>query len=235
MKIAIIGYGKMGRLIESIAIQRNHNICQIIDEPNWAVNLLKDADVAIEFSQPESVLDNIRKSFSACVPIVVGTTGWYDHFNEVKQWCADFDGAILPATNFSLGVNVFFEINRQLAKIMDKQSNYQMSMQEIHHTEKLDSPSGTAITTAEIILDEINRYDSWKESSSISNDVISIEAKRIADVSGTHIVNYQSDVDQIKFIHEAKNRKGFAQGAVIAAEFLQGKKGVFSMKDVIKL
>ena len=235
MKIVLLGYGKMGKLIEKKAISRGHSIHQVIDDATWTPNAIEGADVAIEFSNPESAKDNILKSFEAKVPIVVGTTGWYDDLEEIKKKMNEQDGAILPATNFSLGVNIFFEVNRVLAKIMNKKKEYTVGVQEIHHTQKLDSPSGTAITTANILLDEIDRYNSWQESDSDKENSIAIEALRKPDIPGTHSVSYVSDVDQLAIKHTAKSRDGFALGAVLAAEFLKGKTGYFTMKDLIKL
>jgi 4-hydroxy-tetrahydrodipicolinate reductase len=235
MKIVLLGYGKMGKLIEKKAVGRGHSIHRIIDDATWTPNAIEGADVAIEFSNPESAKDNILKSFEAKVPIVVGTTGWYNDLEEIKNKMNEKDGAILPATNFSLGVNIFFEVNRVLAKIMNKKEEYAVGVQEIHHTQKLDSPSGTAITTANILLDEIDRYDNWQESDSDKENSIAIEALRKPDVPGTHTVSYVSDVDQLAIKHTAKSRDGFAIGAVIAAEFLKGKTGYFTMKDLIKL
>jgi len=235
MKIVLLGYGKMGKLIEEKAIGRGHSIHRVIDDATWTPNTIEGADVAIEFSNPESAKDNILKSFEAKVPIVVGTTGWYNDLEEIKNKMNEKDGAILPATNFSLGVNIFFEVNRVLAKIMNKKEEYAVGVQEIHHTQKLDSPSGTAITTANILLDEIDRYDNWQESDSDEEKSIAIEALRKPDVPGTHTVSYESDVDQLAIKHTAKSRDGFALGAVLAAEFLKGKTGYFTMKDLIKL
>ena len=235
MKIVLLGYGKMGNLIEKKAVGRGHSIHRIIDDATWTPNAIEGADVAIEFSNPESAKDNILKSFEAKVPIVVGTTGWYNDLEEIKNKMNEKDGAILPATNFSLGVNIFFEVNRVLAKIMNKKEEYAVGVQEIHHTQKLDSPSGTAITTANILLDEIDRYDNWQERDSDKENSIAIEALRKPDVPGTHTVSYESDVDQLAIKHTAKSRDGFALGAVIAAEFLKGTTGYFTMKDLIKL
>ena len=235
MKIVLLGYGKMGKLIEEKAISRGHSIHLVIDDATWTPNAIEGADVAIEFSNPESAKDNILKSFEAKVPIVVGTTGWYDDLEEIKKKMNEKDGAILPATNFSLGVNIFFEVNRVLAKIMNKKEEYAVGVQEIHHTQKLDSPSGTAITTANILLEEIDRFDNWQEGDSGEEKSIEIEALRKPNLTGTHTVSYESDVDQLAIKHTAKSRDGFALGAVLAAEFLKGKSGYFTMKDLIKL
>ena len=235
MKIVLLGYGKMGKLIEKKALARGHYIHGVFDDASWTHYAIKGADVAIEFSNPESAKNNILKSFEAKVPIVVGTTGWYDDLEEIKKKMNEKDGAILPATNFSLGVNIFFEVNRVLAKIMNKKEEYAVGVQEIHHTQKLDSPSGTAITTANILLEEIDRYDNWQEGDSGEEKSLEIEALRKPNVTGTHTVSYESDVDQLAIKHTAKSRDGFALGAVLAAEFFEGKIRYFTMKDLIKL
>jgi len=234
MKIALIGYGKMGKLLEIKAKERNHSISKILKNNKWNSKDLSDSEMAIDFSIPDSATDNIHKAFKANVPIVVGTTGWNKDFDKVKNWCNKYNGAILPSSNFSLGVNIFFEINKQLSKIMNQQKSYSAKINETHHTEKLDSPSGTAITTAEIILEEMEHYSNWLSNTSNYGNNLPIIAKRKVGVAGTHEVIYESNIDELSISHRAKNRDGFAIGAIIAAEFLQNKKGLFSMKDVIK-
>ena len=234
MKIALIGYGKMGKLLEIKAKDRSHTISKIIKNQNWTSKDIENCDVAIDFSNPNSVLDNIQKAFKANIPIVVGTTGWNNHFEKVVKWCKDYNGAILPSSNFSLGVNIFFEINKQLSKIMNHQKSYFAKINETHHLEKVDSPSGTAINTAEIILEEMDDYSNWLSNTSNYGDNLPIIAKRQEGVAGTHEVIYESNIDELSICHRAKNRNGFAIGAIIAAEFLINKKGLFSMKDVVK-
>ena len=234
MKIALIGYGKMGRLLEIKAKERNHTISKILKNKKWTSQDLMESDMAIDFSSPDSATDNIHKAFKANLPIVVGTTGWNKDFDKVKNWCNEYNGAILTSSNFSLGVNIFFEINKQLSKIMNQQKSYSAKISETHHSEKVDSPSGTAITTAEIILEEMNHYSNWVSNTSNYGDNLPIIAKRQAGVAGTHEVIYESNIDELSISHRAKNRDGFAIGAIIAAEFLHNKKGLFSMKDVVK-
>lgn len=234
MKITLVGYGKMGKLLEQKAIERNHVISNILDNEDWNPQDLVDCDVAIDFSTPHSVVHNIRKSFEMGIPIIVGTTGWNHHLKKVKDWCKEYNGTILPASNFSLGVNIFFEINKHLSNLMNNYPSYNTHIEETHHTEKLDSPSGTAITTAEIIISELDKYNNWDNSNSKDANIIPIIAKRESDVSGIHEVVYENSIDEIKVSHKAKNREGFAIGALIAAEFLFGKKGFYTMKDVLK-
>jgi 4-hydroxy-tetrahydrodipicolinate reductase len=233
LNIAIIGYGKMGKVIEEISINRGHNVISIIDNKDWNIDKLNNVDVAIEFTSPENAVDNIIKCFESSVPVVVGTTGWYNEYDKVINKCKENDASILSATNFSIGVNIFFEINRKLAKLINKQNDYNAEVSETHHIHKLDSPSGTAITIANDIINNINRYNKWSENDVIDDNTLPIIAKRDAEVPGTHQVKYSSNIDEITIKHKAKNREGFALGAVIAAEFIQGKKGVFTMQDVI--
>ncbi|MDO8998213.1 MAG: 4-hydroxy-tetrahydrodipicolinate reductase [Bacteroidota bacterium] len=235
MNIALFGYGKMGKEIEAIALKRNHNIVLKIDKDNIATITdadLKKADVIIEFSTPHSVLENIKKCVNANVPIVVGTTGWYDSFKEIKKLCEEKNGSLFHATNFSLGVNLFFKVNSYLAELMNKYTDYDVSMEEIHHIHKLDKPSGTAITLAEQIIAKIDRKTNWSIESK-NSETLFINDIREGEVPGTHIIKYQSEVDDIEIMHKAHNRKGFALGAVIAAEFLNGKKGIYTMNDII--
>lgn len=235
MNIALFGYGKMGKEIESIALQRNHTITlKITDENiNYITETdLQKADVAIEFSTPQTVITNIKKCFNANLPIVVGTTGWYENFEEIKKLCAEKKGSLFHATNFSLGVNLFFKVNMYLAELMNKCNDYDVSMEEIHHTHKLDKPSGTAITLANQVIEKIERKKNWSITTP-SAETLYIKDVREGEVPGTHIIKYQSQIDDIEIMHKAHNRKGFALGAVIAAEFLKDKKGVFSMDDII--
>ena len=234
MKIALIGYGKMGKLLEIKAKDKNHIISKVLKNHKWTSQDLKDSNMAIDFSSPDSVIDNIHKAFKANVPIVVGTTGWNKDFDKVKNWCIEYNGSILFSSNFSLGVNIFFEINRQLSKIMNQQKSYSVRINETHHLEKVDSPSGTAITTAEIILEEMDDYSNWLSNTSNYGNNLPIIAKRQKGVAGTHEVIYESNIDELSISHRAKNRNGFAIGAIVAAEFLINKKGLFSMKDVVK-
>ena len=235
MKIALLGYGKMGKEIESIALQRNHTIVLKVDEKNaseFSINELKQADVAIEFSTPHTVIANINKCFEAQVPIVVGTTGWYDQFSKIENSCAQKNGTLFYASNFSLGVNLFMKVNSYLAELMNKYDTYNVEIEEIHHIHKLDKPSGTAITLANQIIEKLDRKTNWSIDSRKPN-VLYIEDKREGEVPGTHIIKYTSEVDDIEIMHKAYNRKGFALGAVVAAEFLKGKKGIFTMKDLL--
>lgn len=236
MKIALLGYGKMGKAIEEIAIQKGHNIVLRIHDQNLdelTKENLQKADVAIEFTSPQSAVHNILLCFGAGVPVVCGTTGWLAQMDMVQQNCKELNGTFLYASNFSIGVNIFFELNKKLAELMKHQLNYNVSMEEIHHTEKKDAPSGTAITLAEEIIKISQRKNKWVNHFSDVSDELSITSKRIDPAAGTHSVKYSSDVDDIEIIHTAHNRKGFAAGAVLAAEFIFNKKGIFTMKDVL--
>lgn len=238
MKIALIGYGKMGKAIEEIALQRGHHILYRIDVESKDLlekSSLKEADIAIEFTTPSTAYQNIMRCFDAGLPLVCGTTGWYSQVNDVKQRCLKEKQSFLYASNFSIGVNIFFEINKKLAKLMSKQPQYEVSLEEIHHTQKKDAPSGTAITLAEEILKEIPRKKKWVNESTTDPEDLGIVSKRIDPAPGTHIIRYTSDVDDIEIRHTAHSRKGFALGAVTAAEWLAGKKGFFTMKDVLGL
>lgn len=232
MKIALLGYGKMGQVIERIALERGHEIVLKKDEFN-TYDGLSTADVAIDFSVPTATVANISSCFHANVPVVSGTTGWLEHYNEMEALCNEKQGGFISSSNFSLGVNIFFELNEYLAKIMAQFDSYKVSMEEIHHTQKLDAPSGTAISLAKGVIDN-SAYAKWTMEKANSNE-IHIEAKRIGDVPGTHTVTYDSTVDSIELKHTAHNREGFALGAVIAAEWLAGKKGIYTMKDVLNL
>ena len=239
MKIALLGYGKMGQVIERIATERGHEIVLKKDEFNTYEGL-SDADVAIDFSVPSAAVDNISSCFHANVPVISGTTGWLDRYDEMAALCTAKNGGFISSSNFSLGVNIFFELNEYLAKIMAQFDSYKVTMEEIHHTQKLDAPSGTAISLAKGVIENSN-YTNWTLENPDSNHPsdselakqIHIEAKRIGDVPGTHTVTYESVVDAIEIKHTAHNREGFALGAVIAAEWIVGKHGIFTMKDVL--
>ncbi|MCX6180873.1 MAG: 4-hydroxy-tetrahydrodipicolinate reductase [Bacteroidetes bacterium] len=237
MKIALLGYGKMGQEIEKIAIERGHEIVLKINIDN-AHDLtnenLKKADVAIEFSTPETAYSNIQKCFELNVPIVVGTTGWLHKMEEVQNAAQKNGKGFFYSSNYSIGVNVFFEINKHLAKLMNNYPSYKIEMEEIHHTQKLDAPSGTAITLAEGIIENTDRKTKWVNDKSSQQDELEIISLRIENIPGTHTVSYNSEIDEIFIRHTAKNRKGFALGAVIAAEFMKGKSGFYGMKDLIK-
>jgi 4-hydroxy-tetrahydrodipicolinate reductase len=238
MNIALIGYGKMGKEIEQIALSRGHQIALIVDAHNaktFTIEELKKADVAIEFSTPESALGNIYKCFEAGVPIVVGTTGWLDKLEEVKKQCQDKKQTLFYTSNYSIGVNLFFKLNQQLAKLMNPHKEYNVSMEEIHHVHKLDSPSGTAISLANQVLENIEGKSKWVNNATTNKNELEIISKRLDEVPGTHTVTYGSEIDQISITHIAYNRKGFALGAVVAAEWVKGKKGIFGMEDLMKL
>ncbi|MEO5910670.1 MAG: 4-hydroxy-tetrahydrodipicolinate reductase [Pelobium sp.] len=243
MKLALLGYGKMGKMIESIALDRGHEVVLIIDENNsqdMTAENLKNADVAIDFSTPHSVLANIEACINARLPLIVGTTGWYGHLQQVKDSCLAANSTVMYGSNFSVGVNVFFQINQQVAKMMNKfAGQYDVGMEEIHHIHKLDSPSGTAITIAEDIIQEFDNKSEWVDVKSQEEPVtvhppqhLIIESYREGEVPGTHAVIYDSDVDRIELKHVAHGRQGFALGAVIAAEWLKGKSGFYSVKDM---
>ncbi|MES2761268.1 MAG: 4-hydroxy-tetrahydrodipicolinate reductase [Bacteroidota bacterium] len=235
MNIALLGYGKMGKEIETIALKRGHTIVLKVDETNASTFTnedLKKADVAIEFSTPHTVLSNIKKCFEAQVPIVVGTTGWYDEFEMIQELCLQKNAALFHATNFSVGVNLFFKVNSYLAELMNKYDTYNVEMEEIHHIHKLDKPSGTAISLANQILEKIDRKTKWSITDK-NADTLFIKDVREGEVPGTHILKYTSDVDDIEIMHKAHSRKGFALGAVIAAEYIKDKKGIFTMNDLI--
>ncbi|MBW1657826.1 4-hydroxy-tetrahydrodipicolinate reductase [Flavobacterium quisquiliarum] len=232
MKIALLGYGKMGKVIERIALERGHEIVLKKDEFN-TYDGLSTADVAIDFSVPSAAVSNISAAFNANVPVVSGTTGWLEHYDEMIALCNEKKGGFISSSNFSLGVNIFFGLNEYLAKIMKQFDSYKVSMEEIHHIHKLDAPSGTAISLAQGVIENSN-YNEWTLEEA-KNNQIHIEAKRIGEVPGTHTVNYDSAIDSIEIKHTAHNREGFALGAVVAAEWLAGKQGIFSMKDVLNL
>lgn len=232
MKIALLGYGKMGKVIEKIAVSRGHEIVLKKDNENTFSGLL-NADVAIDFSIPDAAFVNISECLMNAIPVISGTTGWLAEYNKVEAVCKENDGSFIYSSNFSLGVNLFFQMNENLAKMMQRFSQYHLFLEETHHTQKLDSPSGTAISLANQIIANSN-YTKWSEEI-FSDDTILIKAKREENVPGTHSVIYNSDVDSIEIKHTAHNREGFALGAVIAAEWLVNKKGIFTMKDVLNL
>lgn len=232
MKIALLGYGRMGKEIEKIALQRGHEI--VIKSTGENTYDINEADVAIDFSVPASAYSNISNCINNNIPVVSGTTGWLDKYNEIVDLCNEKGGAFIYASNFSLGVNVFFELNKQLAKMMSTLEQYNITIEEIHHTQKLDAPSGTAITLAEGIIENTNKK-AWELDEKTSEENIPITAIRTPDVPGTHTVTYSSEVDTIDIKHTAHNRQGFALGAVIAAEWLHNKTGVYTMRDVLNL
>ncbi len=236
MKIAILGYGKMGREVERTARERNHEISLIIDisnTPDLTEKNLSAVDVAIDFSTPDSAYQNILTCFQTNTPIVCGTTGWLDKFDKVKNMCKEKGHAFFYASNFSLGVNIFFNLNKYLARIMNNFNEYDCSVEEIHHIHKLDAPSGTAITLSRDLIDLIDRKSRWELNQASDNESIKITAIREDEVPGTHIIAYDSAVDSIEIKHVSKNRKGLALGAVLAAEFLCGKKGYYTMSDLL--
>jgi 4-hydroxy-tetrahydrodipicolinate reductase len=238
MKIALIGYGKMGKSIEEIALSKGHEIVLKIDASNtsdFTKENIQKADVAIEFTGPHTAYENISKCIQWAVPVVCGSTGWLEHFEKAKKLCEENKGCLLYASNFSIGVNLFFEINKQVAALMEPYENYDVTMTETHHTEKKDAPSGTAISLAEQILAQIGRKKKWvNDSSSEASDLI-IRSERIDPAPGTHTVSYESAIDSIEITHTAHTRKGFAGGALLAAEFANQKIGIFTMKDVLGL
>ena len=232
MKIALLGYGRMGKVIESIAIERGHTIVARIGK-NDELNV-SEADVAIDFSIPDAAVNNISRCFEQNTPVVSGTTGWLEQYEEIVTLCNEKKGAFIYASNFSLGVNIFFELNKTLAKMMNQLDQYDVTMEEIHHTQKLDAPSGTAITLAEGIIEHSDK-SAWALDKANDSNEIPIVAKRIPEVPGTHSIDYSSSVDSIEIKHTAHNRNGFALGAVVAAEWLHNKTGIFTMKDVLGL
>ncbi len=237
MKIALLGYGKMGHAIEEIALQRDHEVvCKVgIEnlEDRTAENI-KKAEVVIEFTGPDSAFDNVKLCLDAGVPVVCGSTGWLAKFEEAKKYCQQKNGGFLYASNFSVGVNIFFALNKKLAELMSGQPEYEVSMKEIHHTQKIDAPSGTAITLAEQVMKALPGKKKWVNHPSDNSDELVILSERVDPAPGTHSITYSSDIDEICITHTARSRKGYATGAVIAAEFLaKNKQGVFSMQDVL--
>jgi 4-hydroxy-tetrahydrodipicolinate reductase len=238
MNIALIGYGKMGHMIEQETLQRQHKITLRINIENtseFTRENLATTDVAIEFTGPDSAYENVIKCIDFGVPVVSGSTGWNDRLEEAKQYCKAKNGTFLHTSNFSIGVNMFFEINKMLARLMAGQHGYDVTMKEIHHTQKKDAPSGTAVTLAEQILSLYPQKNSWVNQKAAAGDQLSIVSERIDPYPGQHSVKYSSEVDDIEIIHTAHSRKGFALGAVLAAEFIAGKKGVFNMKDMLQI
>ncbi len=237
MKIALIGYGKMGQEIEKLATKRGHEIILIFDRiEDWENEgaRLPEADVAIDFSTRDSILDNIYNCFNAGVPLVTGTTGWLDEFEKVKRDCTEGNNTLFYSPNFSVGVNLFFSLNRHLASLMSGWSDYEISIEETHHIHKQDAPSGTAIVLANDIIRTSERKEKWVNETVENPEELSIKSYRTENVPGTHVVRYESEDDSISIIHSAKSRKGFAMGAVMAAEWLPGKKGFFEMKDLLE-
>lgn len=230
MKIALLGYGKMGKVIENIALERGHEIVLRKGSSDSFDGLLL-ADIAIDFSVPTSAVHHISECLNNNIPVISGTTGWLESYDEMVHLCEEKKGSFIYGSNFSLGVNIFFELNKYLAKMMKNLSDYNVSMEEIHHTQKLDAPSGTAISLANGIIENTD-YTNWTLENASTNEIY-IDAKRIENIPGTHSVFYASKVDQIEIKHTAHSREGFALGSVIAAEWLVGKKGVFTMKDVL--
>lgn len=238
MKIALIGYGKMGKAIEEIALAKGHEIVLKIDVQNnheFTLENIKHAEVAIEFTGPHSAFDNVKKCIELGIPVVSGSTGWLDKWSEIQSLCFEKNGTLIYSSNYSIGVNLFFELNKHLAKLMGPYEDYNVSMTEIHHTEKKDAPSGTAISLAEQILANMGRKKQWTNAPSLSPSDLVITSERIDPAPGTHTVSYDSPIDSIEITHTAHTRKGFASGAVLAAEFANKKNGIFTMKDVLGL
>ncbi len=240
MRIALLGYGKMGKMIERIARERGHEIVLIVDENNRAnvtSDQLKKAEVAIEFTMPAVAVANYKWCFDNGVPVVSGTTGWLEQWDEVMTYCQEKKGGFFYASNFSIGVNIFFQLNKYLARMMNGFNEYKVFIEETHHIHKLDAPSGTAITIAEGILGNHDGYHSWQldQGKQLPEGVLPVAAKRIGEVPGIHAVTYKSEADEIEIRHSAVSREGFARGALLAAEFLKGKTGVFGMEDMLSL
>jgi len=238
MRIALLGYGKMGKTIETIAKERGHSISFKIDSSNlheWENVATENTDVVIEFTVPETALSNFDKCFAKGIPVIVGTTGWYDNLEEIRKKVLDNHYSFLWASNFSIGVNLFFELNKTLAKMMSPYAEYAPSLTETHHIHKLDAPSGTAITLADGIISNHEKFEKWKLDSQGEENELKVTALRVDEVPGTHQINYESENDEIEIKHIAKSRKGFALGSVIAAEWIIGKQGFFSISDVLKV
>jgi 4-hydroxy-tetrahydrodipicolinate reductase len=236
MKIGILGYGKMGKAVETAALSIGHQIVARIDSHNNHdfINL-SQADVIIEFTNPGAVVANLRSCLDLKIPVVTGTTGWNEHISAVESEFTQKGGALIHASNFSIGVNLFMEVNRVLAALMNHQPQYEVMMSETHHTQKLDSPSGTAISLANVIIDQLDRKSNWVNQKPNATTELEIESLRLPDVPGTHVIRYSSAADEIEITHTAKNRTGFATGAVLAAEWLIGRTGIFTMKDVLNI
>ena len=238
MRIALIGYGKMGRAIEAIALQRGHEIVLKINDQNledFTAENLKKADAAIEFTGPHTAFENIKQLLTWGVPVVCGSTGWTDQLSTIEDYCREKGGCFLYASNFSVGVNLFFELNKKLASLMASHPEYEVELEEVHHTQKKDAPSGTAITLAEQVLEEIKTKKQWVNGPSDKKTDLLISSQRIDPAPGTHFIRYKSAIDDIEIVHTAHNREGFATGAVLAAEFIRQKKGIFGMKEVLGL
>lgn len=238
MRIALIGYGKMGRIIEEMALQKGHEIVLKIDVDNlkeFTESNLTKADVAIEFTGPHSAFANVMTCLRAGIPVVSGSTGWLEKYEEAKRYCQEYGGSFIYASNFSIGVNIFFEVNKRLAELMNSHPDYEVTLTEVHHIEKKDAPSGTAISMAEQIIGRLKRKKIWVNHISDNEDELEIISERIEAAPGIHRVRYSSPIDDIEIIHDAHNRKGFAAGAVLAAEFIHNKKGIFTMKEVLGL
>ncbi len=236
MRIAIIGYGKMGKLIHSLAEEAGHSVIATIGLKNKEeLEQLKkeDVDVAIEFSHPDAAMDNYKSLLSAGIPVVTGTTGWHEKLDEVRELVIAREGSFFHASNFSIGVNIVFQLNKMLAKLMEGKNDYSLTIKEIHHTTKKDAPSGTAISLAEQIIQNNSSKTDWINEESKDSQIIPIFSERIADAKGFHEVDYSSEVDTIQIRHNAKSREGFAKGALVAAEWLMGKKGIFTMEDMM--
>ena len=238
LKIILIGYGRMGHEIEKAAKRRGHEIIMHIDkgdQDKLTPEYLQKGDVAIEFSLPGAAYENIITCFNSDLPVVSGTTGWLEKYSEVRRYCLEHNQTFFYASNFSIGVNLFFQLNKYFAQIMDKYSNYNVSIEETHHKHKLDAPSGTAVTLAEYIMQEMNRKQKWTKKENAEENEISVQSIREDEVPGIHEVSYESEFDQIDVKHSAKSREGFSLGAVMAAEFIADKKGIYSMDDLLKL
>jgi 4-hydroxy-tetrahydrodipicolinate reductase len=235
MKILLIGYGKMGKIIEGIALNRGHEIVAKIDVGDNFSSFDKQADVAIEFTQPEAVVTNLKTCFDKGIPVACGTTGWLAHKSEIENYCIEKNGTFFYASNYSLGVNLFFKLNQLLAQMMDRYPQYSVSIDETHHTQKKDAPSGTAITLAEGVIKNLERKKEWKLGASDKLEALSINSFRIDPAPGTHTVKYQSAIDDLEITHTAHSREGFALGAVLVAEWLADKKGVLTMDDFLKV
>lgn len=236
MKILLIGHGKMGQAIEEFAIQRGHSLVATVDVNDTLMpTLAEQADVAIEFTHPDAAFENIKFCLEHNLPVLSGTTGWLDKMPEIEKICKENKGTFLYASNFSIGVNLFFKLNKFLAKLINPQTQYEPSMIEVHHTHKKDAPSGTAITLAEGIISEHDNYSTWKNEAKTGNGEIPITSERIGEIPGTHKITYKSEVDQISIEHEAYSRDGFVQGAVFVAEWLPSQKGIVNIDDFLKL
>jgi 4-hydroxy-tetrahydrodipicolinate reductase len=238
MRIALIGYGKMGKAIEEVALQRGHEIVIKIDQPNlheFTKENMAKAEAAIEFTSPHTAYDNVKKCLEFDIPVICGSTGWTERLEEMKNICTNRSGAFIYSSNYSVGVNIFFEVNKKLAALMAPHKEYEVILEETHHTQKKDAPSGTAITLAEQILEQVPRKKQWVNELSDHPEDLEIISQRIDPAPGTHSIKYSSVIDDIEIIHTAHNRQGFATGAVLAAEFIKDKKGFFTMKDVLGL